>query len=79
MLRIDLSARVLLSSLVLTMPACGPHGHESAAPVKAARPPALVKTAVVGREDFALPLRVIGTVTADESSDISANVTETVA
>lgn len=58
------------------MPACGP--EEEAAPMKTVRPPAPVKTATVGHGDFALPLRVIGTVNADESSDISSNVTETV-
>jgi len=60
----------------LMMSACGP--QKDAAPAKAVRPPSLVKTAIVGKEDYALPLRVIGTVSADESSDISTNVTETV-
>ena len=64
---------------MVALSACGPHGSGTAANSgKAARPPALVKTAVVGREDYAFPLRVIGTVRADESSDISPNVTETV-
>lgn len=61
---------------VLLCAGCDP--RKPAVPVKAPRPPALVKTAVVGREDYAFSLRVIGTVHADESSDISPNVTETI-
>lgn len=45
---------------------------------KAARPPALVNTTLVGRRDYALPVRVVGSVKAYETIDLSPNVTETV-
>ncbi|RFC48028.1 MAG: membrane fusion protein, multidrug efflux system [Verrucomicrobia bacterium] len=77
MARPDFLFRFLLLVLTVGIAACG--SHQTGSPVKTARPPALVKTAAVGKGDFALPLRVIGTVNADESSDISSNVTETVA
>jgi membrane fusion protein (multidrug efflux system) len=62
--------------LALALASCRPGREGGGAPPP--RPPAGVKTAVVGPEDYAWPLRVVGTVIAEESSDLSANVTETV-